>query len=349
MINIESAYLSKLIIHRVGNKVLEDGLTLSEELVSLNDAYLNSLGNQLLMPFKKEDSLFNFYHDTDVNLNVMKTRCKKIFQDVDENFIPESISAAKELYELMQSPKLHGGEFWVAYFRGMLVDDEETDAVAFFLMDERKNFVKLYSNETKYAIEMQSGTDPSGFLSGCIICNTDEENGYIISCSGKSKGLDLRLWMDNFMVLKQNIDSFYKTQMAMQMCKEFVMEKIPEEFETTRPDQADLLIKSMEYFKANDEFAVRDYEDEVLKQQELKDSFTHFARVFSRDQDLDMVNQNFLVNDRAVKKMARYFKSVIKLDSNFHIYVHGKREWIERGFDEEKKLNYYKTFFEKEN
>ena len=36
----------------------------------------------------------------------------------------------------------------------------------------------------------------------------------------------------------------------------------------------------MEYFKANDEFAVRDYEDEVLKQQELKDSFTHFARVF---------------------------------------------------------------------
>ena len=36
--------------------------------------------------------------------------------------------------------------------------------------------------------------------------------------------------------------------------------------------------------------------------------------------------------------MARYFKSVIKLDSNFHIYVHGKREWIERGFDEEKKL-----------
>lgn len=128
----------------------------------------------------------------------------------------------------MQSPKLHGGEFWVAYFRGMLVDDEETDAIAFFLMDERKNFVKLYSNETKYAIEMQSGTDPSGFLSGCIICNTDEENGYIISCSGKSKGLDLRLWMDNFMVLKQNIDSFYKTQMAMQMCKEFVMEKIPE-------------------------------------------------------------------------------------------------------------------------
>lgn len=79
MINIESAYLSKLIIHRVGNKVLEDGLTISEELVSLNDAYLNSLGNQLLMPFKKEDSLFNFYHDTDVNLNVMKNQMQKDF------------------------------------------------------------------------------------------------------------------------------------------------------------------------------------------------------------------------------------------------------------------------------
>jgi len=348
MINIENAFLSKLIIHRVGNKVLEDGLTLSNELVSLNEASLSTLGVPLLAPFGKEDLLYNFYHDTDVNLNIQFTRCKKIFGNPEEEFIEASVKAAEELYELMVNPKLHGGEFWVAYYKGIVVDDEETDAVAFYLMDERKNFVKLYNKETKYAIEMQSGTDPSGFLSGCLICNMGLDEGFIISCTGKSKSLDLRLWMDSFMVLKQNIDSFYRTQMAMRMCKDFVMEKLPEEFEVTRPDQADILLKSMEYFKANDEFALKDFQNDVLQQEEMKDSLTHFAKQFSREQDLNM-GENFLVNERAVKKMARHFKSVIKLDGNFHIYVHGRKDWIQRGFDEKKKLNYYTTYFEKED
>jgi hypothetical protein len=40
------------------------------------------------------------------------------------------------------------------------------------------------------------------------------------------------------------------------------------------------------------------------------------------------------LNEKAVKKQARVFKSVIKLDKNFHIYVHGNRNLIERGTDE---------------
>jgi hypothetical protein len=42
------------------------------------------------------------------------------------------------------------------------------------------------------------------------------------------------------------------------------------------------------------------------------------------------------------------FKSVLKLDKNFHIYVHGNRQLIERGYDDEKGMNYYKVFFNNE-
>lgn len=42
-------------------------------------------------------------------------------------------------------------------------------------------------------------------------------------------------------------------------------------------------------------------------------------------------------------------KSVIKLDKNFHIYVHGRRDLIERGFDEEKGKKYYKVYFDEED
>jgi len=50
-----------------------------------------------------------------------------------------------------------------------------------------------------------------------------------------------------------------------------------------------------------------------------------------------------------VKKMESSYKSVLKLDKNFHIYVHGKREYLEKGYDEDKGMNYYKVYFENES
>ena len=41
--------------------------------------------------------------------------------------------------------------------------------------------------------------------------------------------------------------------------------------------------------------------------------------------------------------------SVLKLDKNFHVYIHGKREYIEKGFDEEKGMHFYQLFFEEES
>ncbi len=348
MINYENAFLSQLIIHRVGNKALGDGLFVTTESVALSEQALISVGESLLHPFQKEDLLYNFYHESDVHLNVMHTLSTRYFADPANEFVALSGKAATDLYEKMLNPKFHGGEFWVAHFNGVVVDDEETQALGFFLMDTRKHFVKLFSAEEKYALEVQQGTDPSGFLAGCLICNTSSEQGYLISAGGKSKSLDLRLWMDDFLGLKQNIDDFYRTQQAMRMCKDYIMERMPEEFDVVRPDQAELMTKSMEFFKENDAFAVQDFQKEVLKQPELADSFNHFVKAFSREQDLNM-EEKFAVNERAVKKMSRHFKSVIKLDGNFHIYVHGRREWIQRGFDEEQKLNFYQLFFEKED
>nr|AMP55557.1 hypothetical protein [uncultured bacterium] len=53
------------------------------------------------------------------------------------------------------------------------------------------------------------------------------------------------------------------------------------------------------------------------------------------------------MNESAVKKQARNYKSVIKLDKNFHIYVHGDRRLIEQGEDEKGK--FYKVYYKEES
>ena len=60
-----------------------------------------------------------------------------------------------------------------------------------------------------------------------------------------------------------------------------------------------------------------------------------------------MKNLNqFEINSTAVKKIQRHFKSIIKLDQNFQIHIHGDQKLLEQGEDEKGK--FYQLYFEKE-
>jgi hypothetical protein len=48
------------------------------------------------------------------------------------------------------------------------------------------------------------------------------------------------------------------------------------------------------------------------------------------------------------QKATRIFRSVIKLDRNFHNYVHGNLKLIEKRYDEATGMNYYKVYFKEE-
>ena len=59
------------------------------------------------------------------------------------------------------------------------------------------------------------------------------------------------------------------------------------------------------------------------------------------------IADNFTISDSAVIKQSRVLKSVIKLDKNFDIHVHGNSNLIEQGSDNKGK--YYKIYYQKES
>jgi len=68
----------------------------------------------------------------------------------------------------------------------------------------------------------------------------------------------------------------------------------------------------------------------------------------NKDRGSVEVVDSFPISNLAVKQQAKIFKSVLKLDKNFHVYIHGDRSMIERGKDEDGK-KYYKLFYERED
>ena len=115
----------------------------------------------------------------------------------------------------------------------------------------------------------------------------------------------------------------------------------------TKADQAELLNKSVQFFKEKDEFSIEEFANEVIEQPEVIESFNSFCNDYQQEHDL-RIEDSFSISDAAVKQKARSFKSVIKLDKNFHIYVHGNQEFLQRGYDEASGMYYYQLFFNEE-
>jgi hypothetical protein len=83
-----------------------------------------------------------------------------------------------------------------------------------------------------------------------------------------------------------------------------------------------------------------------MEQPEIIESFKQYKSAYQQEREIDIAD-DFTISDSAVKKQSRVWKSVIKLDKNFHIYVHGNRNLIEQGTDENGK--FYKIYYQEEN
>jgi hypothetical protein len=103
----------------------------------------------------------------------------------------------------------------------------------------------------------------------------------------------------------------------------------------------------MKFFKENESFDVNLFADEVIGRPELIEDFISFKGNFEKENALQ-IEDKFEINNSAVKKQAKDFKSIIKLDKNFHIYVHGNHRLLERGFDSSNGKNFYKLYFDSE-
>jgi hypothetical protein len=103
----------------------------------------------------------------------------------------------------------------------------------------------------------------------------------------------------------------------------------------------------MKFLNEKESFDINDFENEVIEQPEVKDSFKNYRQKYEEEKQVK-INDDFEVSLPAVKKHQKAFKSVIKLDKNFHVYVHGNRQRIVKGYDENTGLHYYQLFFEEE-
>ncbi len=346
MLIFAETIIDKLAVHKVGSKYNEENIRFSKELLTTNDDIKELLTKYFLTPFKSSE-FFNFYHETDLKLNEVFHYVSHIFDNPD-NIKEQSSNLAKHLYEKSTHPNINGGEFYTVYFQDIEFDTEVIDAVGLFKSETRETFLKVFPTNDSYSIESEQGIDIKKLDKGCLILNTEKEKGYVVTSVDKlSKGEDARYWIDDFLKVKQREDEYYHTENVMKMYKEFVAKEIPEDYQVNKADQVDMINKSKKFFKETDNFDLEDFTEKVIEDKELIDSFNNYKKVYESENEVQISNE-FDISSSAVRKQSRVMKSVIKLDKNFHIYVHGNRDYINKGFDDKTGMQYYQVFFNEE-
>lgn len=341
------ASLDKLAVHYTGNKQNGGSVLLSKKQIPLDDEIRPKTTEALLQRFSNCHERYAFHHTSSLDYNEVYNFVRDTFQDLD-SFYDQSVKLVNHLYQVSMHPKIKPGELYVAYFSNILLDDQPVEAIGLFKAETKAMFADLIPSAEDLDLQLKEGVELTKIDKGCLILNREEAGGYeLLIYDANGKGEEALYWKDKFLsvIIRQN--EFLQTQGVLTITKNYVTNRLTEEFEMSKPEQIDLLNRSIDYFKTHGSFDKEEFESEVLHHEELINSFRQYDESYRAANAMDPMD-NFEISSVAVKKQARVFKSVIKLDRNFHIYVHGDRELIEKGYDDALGKYYYKIYFDQE-
>lgn len=347
MLNIHEINIENIIVHHIGSRSEEEGITFSKAPLQIEDDAVRELLMHYFFNSFKPGEYYHLAHEKDVNLNEVYAMVSSIFDD-PACFEEQSVNLANFLYEQSTHPKIKPGEFYVAYFNNCLIEGEITDAIGVFKNESKETFLKVLASHDQLEVQPEEGVNVNKLDKGCLIFNLEREKGFLLAIvDNLNKNAEAQYWRDNFLAVKPRKDEYQQTKGYLDLCKTFVLEQVPKEFDVSKADQADFLNKSANYFKKNEEFSFNEFAGEVMKEPEVIEAFRGYKKKYEAAQDVEL-NDSFVISSPAVKKQGKEFKSIIKLDKNFHVYVHGNREYIVKGFDEQTGMHYYQLFFKEE-
>ncbi|MDT0559091.1 nucleoid-associated protein [Ichthyenterobacterium sp. W332] len=349
MIKRTKASISKCIIHKVGNKFNQSKNVFSEQCVDFDEATYHLMLSYLLKPFGSLVESYRFNHHADVNLNEINVYTGQILND-DSQFIETSKHIVTHLFEQSNSAQIKTGDVAICKFEDIQYQDYFTDAIGIFKIETKSDFFQTHLEGNSYDIYVQKGISSKKIDKGVLILNTTDEEGNII-LSVDHNNNDAHYWTKSFLNIKFPDDFNQNTKNYLELCSDFSSEVLQPEF--GKHKQGNFLAKTVDFFKENEVINVAKFKDHIFEEDTVLELFEDYKKAYEKEHQIILRNQ-FDVSEVVLKKQKKKLKTEIKLDTNIQIKLDvdapdASAEYLERGYDEAKKMSYYKVYFNEEN
>jgi len=349
MINLYSAHIASLSIHRVGNKSRNEPILLSEEIYKTDDEITPLLKEFFLKPFRdKEENYFKFGNEADVEFNELYTIASEIFANPD-SIHERSKKITKHLYDQSMHPHIKSGEVYIAFLEGLQIDNEKVNGIGIFKSELKQDFLQFSEKENQLEAFLQQGVNLNKLDKGCLIFDVKKEEGYKI-LSVDSNRYDARYWLESFLAVDACEDDNFRTKKYLKFCQDFAKDVVlPAE---DKKQEVLFMNRAVNHFAKNDNFEESSFMNEVIDNPDLIPEFNNYKIEKAPKYSIEDLT-TFPIANTAVTAARKKIKNVINLDTNIQIKLDfinsdSADKFVEKGWDEEKQMYYYLVYFNKE-
>jgi len=339
MINLYNTEIESLHIHKVGNKCRNEELFLSKDPYQVNDEIRPILKEFFFKPFReKEEQFFKFSEDAEL---------LQMFSEIDEFTLPGSLEKgiARHLYNQGNHPHIKAGEVYVCQLNNIIIDEGSFQGIGIFKSEIRYDFIEFNKTESRLDLILKQGVSLDKLDKGAIIIQG--KTGFKILYIDSNK-YDSKYWLDNFLSLEEMEDSNFQTKKYLKFCEAFAKEVVlPAEDKQT---QLEFINDTYGHFASRDQFSEPDFVNEVVAHEHRPD-FEHYKDEMSLKYSIEDLT-DFEISNETVNDCMKKVKGEIVLDTGISIKVakgsNAASKYLEKGWDEDKQMYYYLSYFNKE-
>ena len=329
-------------IQIVGNKSKGEGASLANQLTSLGSSE-SFLKKMIETSFTTQDCK-HFTYIGSLDLNPVYQFVSKIF-DNHEQMVIQSVNLATYLYEQSINPNIKSGEFYVSLVE-CEINEEKIEALALLKSERKDTFLTTENDGTVISVKTISGTSLKNLDKGCLILNQRKKDGYVVfSVDKTNSNNDANYWIESFLHLTNCNDEYHETLSIVKACNSFFT-KMQKNKNADQTELARAVCRSKELF-TQDEKSIdpKTLPKILLKNEEYQKEF----EMFLSSHYSSNLPQPFTPQPEVAKKKLARKSNLIYLDKNFEIKLLNAEAKIERGYDKEKDMYYYKLWCTMDN
>lgn len=347
MLKTSNALIARATLQRVGNKLSQEINYSTSEEIPLTSDEETILKSFFLSSIRSSQDLMKFTHHVSLDYNTVYDSTCKFFQQ-EISFIDYSNNILNHLYEKSNHPQIKTGELFIVLFQEIQFQEITTDAIGIFKIEKKIDYLKFNATEDDMDFMISKGVKLQKIDKGCLILNSEQSDGYrVLSIDNNS--YDANYWKKSFLDLEEVMNDSYQTKHHLQLLSNFSNTMVDEGDTFV---QKEFMSQGVQLFNDNEVITKDILEQELLSPFDVVDSYDNFKTQYKKENNLDL-EEHFNVSVPTLKKEKRKIKSQINLDTKIQIKLDISegdtvKENIEKGFDEERKMHYYKVYYNEE-
>lgn len=336
--DFKEAYIDKIICHHFS--IDRQKCLVNHKEMDMDKLEQDIMRDFFIKPFTREKNEYSFVHAIDLKYNIVYNTVIDIYHGGD--FIADSVSLFKHLDSVSTAPTIKNGDIFIVKIEDVVVDDSYCDAIGIFKIETKNEFIETnIDTEGNFNISVKQGYTPQKIDKACLIVFTED----MPTCLIIDKSKDSKFWRQDFLGMATKATPYSQAKVLMGLMEDFVKERLSKETKISKSDQIEFVNKYADIVYKSEHVNLYDLEKEVFKSKEILDMFEDYRKIYEERESIK-IGDSFSVDKKALTISKKTRK--IKLDDTVELYLMKTGNFIERGFDDNRGLNYYKIFFSKE-